>query len=136
MAMYTIFVNLFIILVGSFFAVRNYKISNPASTIQAEVKAAMKTTTLFALMMSLFVLVYYKFIDTHYFPQLIESRVELAKAAMKDNPEIDLENVRKTGEMMFSPLTHATITLFGLTVSGALYCFFISLLMRKLPGFK
>ena len=134
--MLTIFVNLLIILVGSFFAVRMFKINNPASTLKLEVQAGMKTTTTFALMLSLFVLVYYSYIDTHYFPQMIDARVELARSAMPENPNIDLENVRKTGEMMFSPSTHATITLFGLTVTGAIYCFFIALLMRRLPGFK
>ena len=136
MAMLTIFVNLFVILIGSFFIVRDYKINHPGSNVKSEVKAGMKGTTIFALMLSLFVLIYYNYIDTHYFPNMIADRVELARAAMAENPDISLENVRKTGEMMFSPRTHATLTLFGLTAVGSVYCFLIAILMRRLPGFK
>lgn len=136
MAMFTIFVNLLIILVGSFFTVRSFKISNKGSDLKSDVKAGMKSTTLFALFMSLFMLVYYNYIDRHYFPDMISDRVELAKSAMKENPDINLENVKRTGEMLFSPQTHASITLFGLTATGAVYAFLISVLMRRLPGFK
>lgn len=136
MAMFTIFVNLLIILVGSFFTVRSFKISNKGSDLKSDVKAGMKSTTLFALFMSLFMLIYYNYIDRHYFPDMITERVELAKSAMNENPDIDLENVKRTGEMLFSPQTHASITLFGLTATGAVYAFLISVLMRRLPGFK
>ena len=136
MAKYTIFVNLMVILVGSFFTVRKFKMNNAGSGLKEEVKQGMKTTTTFALLLSLFVLIYYNFIDTHYFPDLIEDRVELARQAMPDNPNIDLENVRRTGETMFSPNTHATLTLFGLTLVGGVYTFIIALVMRKIPGFR
>ena len=136
MAMYTIFVNLMVILIGSFFTVRSFKQANRDSNLKDDVKHGMKTTTAFALMLSLFVLIYYNFIDTHYFPNMIESRVELARQALAENPDIDLENVRRTGETMFSPSTHATITLFGLTVVGGVYTFIIALVMRKIPGFR
>lgn len=135
MAMFTIFVNLFVILVGTFFSVRTHRASNPNSDMKADVKSGMKSATMFALCLSVFTWIYYTYIDTHYFPLLIEDRVEMAMEAAADNPEIDVENVRKTGEVWFSPRTHSTITLFGLTITGALYSFFIALLMRKVPGF-
>ena len=72
----------------------------------------------------------------HYFELMIEDRVEAARTAMDENPDINLENVRLTGEMLFSPRTHATITLLGLLFTGAIYSVIIVLLMRKLPGFK
>ena len=132
MAISTMFVNLLVILVGSYFAVRYFKISNPESNIKSEIKAGMRATTMFALMISLFVLVYYSYIDTHYFPNMIEERVKLAS----ENPEIDLEQVRKTGEMLFSPKTHASITLFGLTVTGGIYTIILVILLRKVYGPK
>ena len=67
---------------------------------------------------------------------MINSRVEMATAAMEQNPDINIENVRRTGETMFSPTTHATITLFGLTAVGAVYTFIIVILMRKIPWFR
>jgi len=135
MAMFTIFVNLFIVLVGSFFTVRKFKMITSPSDMKSDVKAGMKTTTLFALFMSVFVFIYYNYVDTHYFPQLIADRVELATDAAVDNPDINLENVQKMGEVWFSPRTHATVTLFGLTITGAIYSFLIALLMRKVRGF-
>ena len=135
MAMYTIFMLLLVILVGSFFTVRKFKMISSDIDMKSLVKAGMKSTTLFAVFMGIFVFIYYSYIDTHYFPDLIADRIELAKAAAVENPDINLENVQKMGEMWFSPKTHATITLFGLTVAGAIYSFFISLFMRKVRGF-
>ena len=136
MAIITIFINLLIVLVGSFFTVRSFKMKNPGSTMQAEIKNGMKATTFFALLVSLFVLIYYSYIDTHYFADMIQQRVNLAVQEKANHPEIDIDQVRTAGEMMFSPKTHASITLFGLTIVGAIYSFLISLLMRKIPGFK
>ena len=127
MAITTMFVNLLVILVGSFFAVRYFKINNPASDMKSEIKAGMRATTMFALFLSIFVLIYYNYIDTQYFPNMIAERVKLAS----ENPEIDLEQVRKTGEMLFSPRTHACITLLGLTITGAIYSIILVLLLRN-----
>ena len=136
MAMYTIFVNLLIVLIGSFFIVRYYKMQHPEADVKSQVKAGMKGTTIFAVFMSLFVHVYYNYIDTHYFPDMIESRVELAEQERVNNPDIDVQQVRQMGEQMFNPTTHATITLFGLTLVGGVYTFLVVLLMRKIPGFR
>jgi len=135
MAMFTIFVNIFIVLIGSFFTVRKFKMTTSETNMILEVKAGMKTTTLFAVFMTVFVFIYYSYVDTHYFPELIADRVDMAKAAAVDNPDINIENIRKIGEVWFSPKTHATITLLGLTISGAIYSFLIALLMRKIRGF-
>ena len=127
MAISAMFTNLLVVLVGSFFAVRHYKISNATSNIKSEIKAGMRSTTMFALFISLFVYIYYSYIDTHYFPNMIAERVALAA----ENPEVDLDQVRTTGEMLFSPKIHASITLFGLTIIGAIYSIVLALLMRK-----
>lgn len=136
MAMFTIFANLLIILVGTFFAVRHYRINNQERDFKSEVKAGMKSATLFALFLSIFLWIYYAQIDTHYFPMLIEDRVAMAMEAAKDNPDISIENVRRTGEAWFNPSTHSTLTLFGLTITGAIYSLLVVVLMRKVPGFK
>ena len=132
MAMYTMFVNLLVVLVGTFFTVRQHRIKSPQSNFTSEFKAGMRSAAIFALFMSLFVLVYYSYIDTHYFEQMIESRIELAKTSLLDNPDIKIEEVRKTGELFFTPRVHATITLFGLTATGAIYSFLLVLLTRKI----
>lgn len=136
MALLTICVNLIVVLFGSFFAVRHYKIGNPGSSIRAQVKYGMKATTFFALLLSMFVLIYYEYIDTHYLDNMIAERVELAKSQLETNPDINIDQVRNVGEMMFSPRTHATITLFGLTFIGALYTLIIAIILKKIPGFR
>jgi len=136
MAMSTMFINLLVVLVGSFFAVRYHKLNNETSNIKSEFKAGMRATTLFALFMSIFVLIYFSYIDTHYFSNMIEERVTLAEAEKVNFPEIDIEQVKEFGEILFSPRTHATITLFGLTITGALYSIILAALMRKMKGFN
>ena len=132
MAMYTMFVNLLVVLVGTFFTVRQYRIKNPQSGFNSEFKAGMRSAAIFAVLMSVFVLVYYSYIDTHYFEKMIDSRIELAKSSLPDNPDIKIDEVRKTGELFFTPRVHATITLFGLTATGAIYSFLLVLLTRKI----
>ena len=127
MAMYTIFANLLIILVGSFFSVRQFKISNAGSDMKSDVKAGMKTTTLFAVFLSIFGLIYYNYIDTHYFSMMIADRVEMATAAAIDNPDVNVDNWERLGENLFNPRTHATVTLLGLTIVGAIYSFLINI---------
>ena len=132
MAMYTMFVNLLVVLVGTFFTVRQHRSISPQSSFNSEFKAGMRSAALFALFMSIFVLVYYSYIDTHYFEKMIESRIELAQNSLLENPDIKIEEVRKTGELFFTPRVHATITLFGLTATGAIYSFLLVFLTRKI----
>ena len=131
MAMYTMFANLLVILVGSFFTVRGYKMNYPGADFISEFKAGMRSTAIFALLMSIFVLIYYNYIDTHYFENLIADRIQFAEQELVNNPDIDLEEVRKTGEILFTPRVHATITLFGLTATGAIYTLLLVALTRK-----
>ena len=132
MAMYTMFANLLVVLVGTFFTVRQHRINSPESNFKSEFKAGMRSASIFALFMSIFVLVYYNYIDTHYFEYLINDRMELAERSLAENPDIKLEEERKTGELFFSPRVHATITLFGLTITGAIYSFLLVVITRKI----
>ncbi len=139
MAMFSIFGYLLIILVGSFFAVRNFKLRNQGSTFLDDVKAGMKATTLFALLFSAYIYVHYSYVDTHYFPQLRQERIELAEKEAAKNPEYDpkgIEEMKKFGETWSRPQPHSTITLFALTITGAVYSLLIAVMMRRLPGFK
>ncbi|MEQ9064267.1 MAG: DUF4199 domain-containing protein [Vicingaceae bacterium] len=131
MAIYTMFINLLVILVGSFFTVRGYRLATPGSTLKSEFKAGMRSVAIFSLLLSVFVLVYYNYIDTHYFEFMIDDRMALAEKELINNPDINLEQVRKTGEMLFTPRVHATITLFGLTAAGAVYTLLLVVLTRK-----
>ena len=132
MAMFTMFTNLLVILVGSFFTVRGYRLAYPNANFASEFKAGMRSTALFALFMSIFVLIYYNYIDTHYFHEMIANRIELAEKELVHNPEIKIEEVRKTGEMFFTPRVHATITLLGLTLTGAIYTLLLVALTRRM----
>src|SRR5690606_7317115 len=74
-AMYSAFFNLLVISVGTFFAVRQFKIRAARPTkFQEDVKAGMRTAALYALLMTIFVFVYYSYIDAGFFTKMIESR--------------------------------------------------------------
>lgn len=136
-AMYSAFFNLLVISVGTFFAVRQFKIRAARPTkFQEDVKAGMRTAALYALLMTIFVFVYYSYIDAGFFTKMIESRLAAARIAVEQGQEIDLEKTREFGEFIFSPKTHSTITLFGFLVAGAIYSLLITVFMRKFPGFK
>lgn len=124
--------HLFLILGGTFFGVRGYVMDHPDAAVKDRVKAGMRVGGIYALIISVFVFCYYQYIDTTYFPEMIANRIELAKSAMVENPDINLENVKKTGEMFFNPKVHATITLFGLVVTGVIYSVLITFFMKQM----
>ena len=134
---YVAFFNLLVISVGVFFGIRQFKILHPQPTgFKDEVKAGMRTCALYAIMMVVFIYVYYNNIDINAFPYLVQSRMDMAQSAIDQGHEVDLVNVRQFAEFIFSPKTHATITLFGFLVAGVIYSLLISFFMRKFPGYK
>ena len=132
-AMFTVFANLLIVLLGTFFAVRHFSALNRQAGLGEAVKYGMKATTMFALLMSLFVLLYYNYIDRTYFQTLAESRISMAEEAGAGVEE--MKNVRRTARMIFSPKIHAAVTMLGLTFCGAVYSFLVAYLTRKMKFF-
>jgi cation transport ATPase len=135
--MVSAFINLLVILVGTFFGVRQFKINAGERTgFKEDVKAGMRVGAIYALLMSVFVYFYYSNIDTTFFAEMIQNRMEMAQRAADAGTEVDMENVRQLGTFIFSARTHATITLFAFLLSSALYALMVSFFMRRLPGFK
>lgn len=128
---YSIFINIFIIMIAVFLGIREYKRQmGNRSTYLEDFKHGMKTAAWFAILLSIFVYCYYSFIDTEYFPQLLQQRLELA-----ESQNFDVEKARETGEIFLSPFFQTTITLMGFILLGAFYSALIAFFVRKMKGF-
>ena len=134
---YVAFFNLLVISVGTFFGIRNFKILNPEiRSFKEDVKSGMRIAALYAALMSVFVYVYYNNIDSQAFETFINTRLENTQQAIDNGETIDIERVESVARFIFSPRTHATITLFGFLMAGTIYSLLISYFMRRMPGFK
>lgn len=128
--LYVRFLYLLVFLIALFFGIRFDKQTHPGSAITDDIKAGMKITSVFALILSAFTWVYYKLINPGYFVSKIERTVDAAAS----NPEAKIEKVRETAEFIFNPFIHTTITLFGFMVLGFIYSLVIVLLLRSTAG--
>lgn len=133
----TVFANLLLVSIGTFFGLRQFKIKAARPTsFKEDVKAGMRVASIYAIFLAVFAYFYYGKIDTTFFSTMIESRVAIAREAQANGQEVDLKNVRSLGEFIFSLRTHTTVTLFGFLITGTIYSLMISYFMRKFPGFK
>lgn len=128
--MYVRFFYLFVFLLALLLGLRQARHDRPQSTFGYDVKAGMKVTSVFALILSAFTWLYYKIINPSYFTGRINDAVTAAKDAGQD----DLESVRNTVEFIFNAFTHSTITLFGMMVIGFFYTLVLVLIMRAKPN--
>ena len=129
---FSIFINIFIVMLAVFLGIREHKkVVGSSSTYLEDVKVGMKAASWFAILLSIFVYVYYNYIDTEYFSILLEQRMETA-AAQED---VDLTKVREAGQAFLSPFFQTTITLVGFVLIGAFYSALIAFFMRKMKGF-
>lgn len=128
--LYVRFFYLLALLLALFFSVHGYKSRHRESSFADDVKTGMKSTSVFALIVSAFTWIYYKLINPGFFAE----RIERAVAATQSGDAGQVENVRKTAEFIFNPFTHSTITLFGLMVLGLFYTLILVLIFRSKAG--
>lgn len=122
------FANVFILMSGIFFGIRNFKKSEPAKTeFIADFKAGMKVAALYSIFMAAFVFIYYKIIDVEYFINKLEMQLELAR-----ENNMNLQNAREMGEFALSAFFQSTVTLVGFLILGSFYSGILAFLMRKL----
>lgn len=95
----------------------------PQSGFTQDVKTGMKITSVFALIISSFTWIYYKWIETNYFQKRIQESIE-------NVPQEQVEQSREFAEFIFDPFTHSTITLFGSMIIGFFYTLVIVLMLR------
>ncbi len=124
------FGNPFIIMVGIFLGIRLFKKQMPEkTTFIADVKSGMKVASMYAVLMSLFVYIYYSYIDSAYFEIKLGNQLEL----MVENgatPQ-NLKKARETGEFFLSAYFMSTVTLVGFIILGTFYSSLITFFIRK-----
>ena len=126
--MYVRFSYLLLFLLALFLGLRSFKSKYPQSDFTIDVKTGMKTTSIFAIIISAFTWIYYKWINPGYFA----SKIEDVKVAAAQSEEAT-QNAINTAEFIFNAFTHSAITLFGMMVIGFFYTLILVLIMRAKP---
>jgi hypothetical protein len=116
---YVIFMHLLFVLLSVFFAIRNIAPGNGTDRerLMDELKTGAKAGGLYAVISTAFVFIYFKLIDTTYFPA---KREQLIAAQLKAGAP-DAEKVRQNVEGFFSIGNYTAVTLIGLVVVGLIY---------------
>lgn len=99
--------------------------------LRENIHTGCKIAALNALIMSVFIYIYYSYIDTEYFPAKIKSTLLL----MKENGytlEQMLEYSMNARLLFFAPDKVATFTLFGYLLLGGFYAVISGFILRKL----
>lgn len=127
-----IFGNVFVLMTGVFLGIRLFKSKAvDITTFFDDFKAGMRTAAMYAILMTAFVYTYYSIIDPTYFDIKLKNQLVIAS-----ENEMDLEQVKKTGEFVLSPFFQSTITLIGFLLLGSFYSGIITFLVRKMRGDK
>jgi len=129
--MYTRFFYLLCFLIALFIGLRAWKKDKMNIVFTEDVKTGMKIVSIYAIIISAFTFIYYKYINPNYFAQKVQAAIDAV--ASSGSPEKDLEQVRDTASFVFNAFTHSTLTLFGLMVIGFFYTLVLTLLFRYKP---
>lgn len=128
--MYVRFAYLLFFLLALFLGLRAWKKKNDPSDFPTDMKSGMKIASIYAIIVSAFTYVYYKFINPNYFEFKIAERM---KAAADSGEDVDLDKIKETASFIFDAFIHSTITLFGLIAIGLFYCIIIVAILRFKP---
>jgi hypothetical protein len=101
-------------------------------SFQQGFKSGMMIAFLHSIFYSLFLYVYYAYIDVTFFAEKIEARVAEARAA--GNTEESIESFRQSAEQILSPSVQSTFSLVGLLVLSAFYAGIIAKMIEKKHG--
>lgn len=125
------FGNLFVLMIGIFMGIRLFKSQMEEKTsFLADAKAGMKVAGMYSVLMSIFVYVYYSYIDPAYFEIKLASQMELM-SAKEGVTKAAVNNARKTGEFVLSPYFQSTVTLILYLLFGTFYSALITFFVRK-----
>lgn len=147
MEKYIFFIYMLILLIAIFIAIRTNKINVEGNTTFIEdFKVGARTASFYAILMGIITYAYYSGIDSDFFSIKQEGYIEGLNKTAKEKILADPENKDKIlGELkanletmgtFLSPYFQAMWTLFGLVFIGIFNSLVLTLLMRKLPGFK
>jgi len=137
-----ILVNIMLILLAAIFGLRAWKKShkNESDSFLEDLKCTMRNISIYAILVSSFVFIYYSYIDKDFKDQLAERQFanvtqEDFKEMQKRDPDMlkdktldDYKKLKKNEMQLFtSPFMTTTITLMGLMLIGFFYSLLVSL---------
>ena len=98
-----------------------------------EIAGALRVMAVYAVIMIVFIVVYYAFIDTSYFP---EKRADILRMAIESEPEVDHAVLAQRAEEFFSLRNFSILLLVGFLISAGFYALFFTILKRLLMNQK
>lgn len=107
-------------------------IKDRGATFGGMVKSGVQNAGKYALVMGIALFIYYKWINTGYFPQRI---AELINKAGLETPE-EIERMRTAYSSFFTPGMYSTLSVMGLLLMGTFYAILGALAIQKLPIFS
>ncbi len=134
--MYTVFGHLLIILSGTYFGIRNHKMAIRNSSVKDDILAGMRIAGIYALLVTVTVLIHFSLIEPDYLSKAIEERMLIASEYKETHPEYDIENTRQGLEFTFNLKIYAAFTTFALLMAGTVYSIILSLLVKKMNIWK
>lgn len=139
------FVNMLLLLLATFFGLHAAKKAEgyPKGVFVGDFKNSMQAALTYSICISVFVLIFYNFIDTETFTFKIQQHVEQAQQfEMSDLPEGSnpqnktreeiIAEMRTNAEGMFSPNRHFLLTLLATFVLSLFYSLLVTLIYRKI----
>ena len=137
------------VLVAAYLGLRAQRLEFIESTIEKlsdltfimEVRSAMRPAAIITLLYSLFIYIFYQFINPSIFPKMVAERKAEYEAQFELNnipaeqAEQVLTNFETFTSFVFAPINWATFTLFGLIIMTGIYGFILTLIARKFPHF-
>jgi hypothetical protein len=125
------FGNLFVLMIGIFMGIRLFKDhSEGITTFLADAKSGMKVAGMYSVLMSLFVYVYYTYIDPAYFEIKLADQMELMSGKEGITAQA-LKKAKETGQFVLSPYFQSTVTLILFLLFGTFYSALITFFVRK-----
>jgi len=110
-------------------------------TFIMEIRSAMRPAAITSLLYSVFMYVFYQFINPSLFPKMVAERkaeyevqFELNNISAEQADQV-LANFETFTSFVFAPVNWATFTLFGLIIMTGVYGFLLTLIARKFPHF-
>lgn len=92
-----------------------------------EIAQALRVMAIYSILMVVFLIIFYAFIDTSFFP---EKQAEIIKVALKNDPNANLEELTQSAEAFFSLRNFSILLLLGFMAASGFYAILFTTLKR------
>ena len=128
------------------FGIRSNKVMyKGTTTFGQDFRTGARTASFFALLVGVITFTYYSKIDTEFFPTKIAATVAdyeqnilpdlIKEKGIKESKKLFVDKIVNMN-VIYSPMSQTTYTLFGMVFLGLFHSAVFALLMKKFPGFK